>query len=90
MLFSMQLTASGLNGALFHAVLLVVKENKTGHELAPAHLPRVAEMIVWAVTWKQSIVTKERVQVCSLMLNLISLFAIDNYKDIIFTSTTFI
>ena len=42
MLFSMQLTASGLNGALFHAVLLVVKENKTGHELAPAHLPRVA------------------------------------------------
>lgn len=64
MLFSMQLTASGLNGPLFHVVLLVVKENKTGHELVPAHLPPVAEMIVWVVTWKQSIVTKERVQVC--------------------------
>ena len=86
----MQLTASGLNGPLFHVVLLVVKENKTGHELVPAHLPPVAEMIVWVVTWKQSIVTKERVQYVTLMLNLISLFAINNYNDIIFTSAAFI
>lgn len=64
MLFSMQLMASGHNGPLFRVALLVGKENKTGHELVPTHLPRVAGMIVWAVTWKQSIVTKDRVQVC--------------------------
>lgn len=49
----MQLTASGRNGPLFRVVLPVGKENKTAHELVPTHHPRVAEMIVWVMTWKR-------------------------------------
>ena len=50
-LFSMQLTATGRNGPLSRVVLPVGKENKTDHELAPTHPPRVVERIVWVMTW---------------------------------------
>ena len=59
----MHLTESGSNGPLFRVVLLVGKENKTEHELVPTYPPWVVEIIVWVITWKWYIVTKDLVRV---------------------------